>query len=360
MAGIKKSPLIGRTDNVRQNNMTNKTVFISYSWDSEPHKEWVLNFANDLLKGGVDVILDQYELSAGKEMTHFMEKSVGADKILMVMTPNYKLKADKRQGGVGYEYSLITQEYYSKQSDKTKILPILRGGDGDSSSPAYMKTKIYHDMLDEKHYDTRLFELIKLVHDKPLVSKPALGKVPSFDTPTIPDIDKRLLDFNAQEELDGKKFALINSVDGIKLFETETDKIFKNIGDNVNHYKYNHKFYLTTKSSSHEKSYLISTVNFTYYFAPHRSFSNSISEAYITMNFFIGPVGLDDLMIDYDGKKESIYKRKYFFKLNDDLKPVWVNQDDENDILQTNDIHSLMFREVINFEIDLRNKNKKK
>ncbi len=90
--------------------MKNKTVFISYSWDSPEHSEWVLNFANDLVKGGVDVMLDQYDLSAGKELTHFMEKSVGADKIIMIMTPNYKLKADKREGGVGFEYSLITQE----------------------------------------------------------------------------------------------------------------------------------------------------------------------------------------------------------------------------------------------------------
>ena len=210
--------------------MTYKTVFISYSWDSDPHKEWVLNFANDLVKGGVDVILDQYELSAGKEMTHFMEKSVGADKIIMVMTPNYKLKADKRQGGVGYEYSLITQEYYDKQTDKTKILPLLRHGDKDSSSPAYMKTKLYHTMVDDKMYDTRLFELIKLIHDKPLVTKPELGKVPNFDAPTIPDIDKKLVDFNAQEELEAKKYAIVNNQEGVKLFQVETDKIFKNIG----------------------------------------------------------------------------------------------------------------------------------
>lgn len=276
------------------------------------------------------------------------------------MTPNYKLKADKRQGGVGYEYSLITQEYYTNQSDKTKIIPILRQGDLNTSSPAYMKTKLYHDMLDDKLYDTRVFEIIKLVHDRPLLNKPALGKVPDFDAPTIPDIDKKLKDFNDQEEIENKKYALINSREGIQLFNVEADKIFKNIGDNVNHYKDNHKFHLTQKISAHQRSYLISTINFTYFFAPHQAFNNSAADAYITMNFFIGPVGLDDMMIDYYGEKKPIYRRKYLFKINDELKPIWVNQDDENDILQTNDVHSLMFREVINSEIDLRNKNKKK
>lgn len=336
--------------------MTHKTVFISYSWDSDHHKEWVLRFANDLVKGGVDVILDQYELSAGKEMTHFMEKSVGADKIIMIMTPNYKLKADNRQGGVGYEYSLITQEYYNKQTDKTKILPVLRQGDKDSSSPDYMRTKLYHPMVDDKLYEAQLYELMKLVHDKPLITKPALGKVPNFDGPTIPDIDKKLMDFNEQKELERKKYAIINNHEGVKLFQAETEKIFKNIGDNVNHYKDNHKFYLTTKVNAHQRSYLISTINYTYFFAPHFQNNNSVSDAHIKMNFFVGPVGLDDMMIDYYGKKEPIYRRKYLFKLDDSLNPIWVNQDDQSDLLQTNDVHSLMFREVINHEIDLRNK----
>ncbi len=37
-------------------------IFISYSWDSEEHKEWVLNLANKLCDDGIDVILDRYHL----------------------------------------------------------------------------------------------------------------------------------------------------------------------------------------------------------------------------------------------------------------------------------------------------------
>src|SRR5690242_7194473 len=90
-------------------------VFISYSWDGSDHQEWVFDLANNLVKHGVDVILDQYDLSVGMEITHFMEKALTADKILVILTPNYKLKAHKRQGGVGYEYSLMTREYYEME-----------------------------------------------------------------------------------------------------------------------------------------------------------------------------------------------------------------------------------------------------
>lgn len=335
--------------------MTHKTVFISYSWGSVKHSEWVLNFANNLISGGVNVILDQHDLSAGKELTRFMEKSVGADKILMVMTPNYKLKADKREGGVGFEYSLITQEYYNKQSDKTKIIPILRSGDKNTSPPTYMQTKIYHNMVDDKLYDTKLFELIKIVYDKPLLTKPTLGKVPDFDAPTLPDLDKKLADFNVKEKLDGEKFVLINSTNGVQLFLNEVQIIFQNIGHNVNHYKDNHNFYLITKSSSYSKKFLISSGNFTYFFQPIYSANNSAANAYIIMNFYVGPVGLEDMGIDYNGEKKVIYERKYLFQIDDQMTPIWINEKNKTDILKTNDVHSLMFREVINHEIDFRN-----
>ena len=41
-------------------------VFISYSWTSEAYKERVLKLAERLMDNGVDVILDQWDLSPGK------------------------------------------------------------------------------------------------------------------------------------------------------------------------------------------------------------------------------------------------------------------------------------------------------
>ena len=51
-------------------------VFVSYSHDSDEHKEWVLQLSTRLRQNGVDVILDRWDLGAGDDMTLFMEKGV--------------------------------------------------------------------------------------------------------------------------------------------------------------------------------------------------------------------------------------------------------------------------------------------
>ena len=82
------------------------TVFISYSWDNDEHKKWVLDLANKLCVDGIDVILDRYYLKPGVNLPHFVEKNISsADRIIIIFTKNYKLKADKRTGGVGLEAS---------------------------------------------------------------------------------------------------------------------------------------------------------------------------------------------------------------------------------------------------------------
>ncbi|MEL6135162.1 MAG: toll/interleukin-1 receptor domain-containing protein, partial [Bacteroidota bacterium] len=81
-------------------------VFISYSWDSDEHKEWVKQLADRLMADGIDITLDQYDLLLGRNLTHYMEEAVEtANKVILILTENYKLKAEKRTGGVGYEYS---------------------------------------------------------------------------------------------------------------------------------------------------------------------------------------------------------------------------------------------------------------
>ena len=42
-------------------------VFISYSWDSEDHKDWVRELADCLASNGIDITLDQYDLQIGQD-----------------------------------------------------------------------------------------------------------------------------------------------------------------------------------------------------------------------------------------------------------------------------------------------------
>lgn len=153
------------------------TVFISYSWDNEDHKQWVLELANKLVTEGVNVLLDRYELRLGKNLPHFVETSIKkADRILIVFTPNYKLKAEKRAGGVGYEYSIMSAELYENQTNNEKIIPVLRSGNNTDSIPEFMQQYIHLDMRSDENFENSFTDLLRDVYDEPEIVKPELGK----------------------------------------------------------------------------------------------------------------------------------------------------------------------------------------
>lgn len=159
----------------------NPVVFLSYSWDSSQHDAWVLNLANLLCKNGVDVILDKYDLRAGKNLTHFMEQAIArAHKVVIVFTPNYKLKADKREGGVGYEYSIMNASLYRNQTNNEKFIPILRTGSIDESIPDFMRQFIHIDLRNDDKFAVSFNDLIREIYDEPAIKKPELGSKPVF------------------------------------------------------------------------------------------------------------------------------------------------------------------------------------
>lgn len=49
------------------------SCFISYSHDSNDHKDWVRRFAADLRKSRIDVRLDQWDIQPGDDLFHYME-----------------------------------------------------------------------------------------------------------------------------------------------------------------------------------------------------------------------------------------------------------------------------------------------
>ena len=156
------------------------TAFVSYSWDSDAHKVWVRQFAERLLSQGVKVILDQWELTAGGDRTHFMESNIiASDFVLIVCTPVYATKANKRDGGVGYEAMIITSQL-AQRILQDKFIPVLRLGNFDDSAvPIWLQAKIGVDLrgdpYDQKQYDI----LLKALHKANEVAPP-IGPKPVF------------------------------------------------------------------------------------------------------------------------------------------------------------------------------------
>ena len=161
--------------------MNNPTVFISYSWDNNEHNNWVLNLSKNLREIGIDVILDKYELRLGHDLLYFMEQSVSkSDKVLLILTPNYKIKAEKREGGVGYEYSIITSKMYELNVKNKKFIPILKSGTRILSLPSYFESKLYLDMTNDKEFEENFESLVRAIYEAPKIQKPNLGSVPFY------------------------------------------------------------------------------------------------------------------------------------------------------------------------------------
>jgi hypothetical protein len=56
--------------------LTNPKVFISYSWTTPEHEEWVVDLATRLMHNGVSVVLDKWDLKEGQDVYAFMESMV--------------------------------------------------------------------------------------------------------------------------------------------------------------------------------------------------------------------------------------------------------------------------------------------
>lgn len=113
-------------------------VFISYSWDSEEHKDWVLQLASRLTGDGVGVVLDRWHLAPGDPLTEFMERGIRESGfVLVVCTPGYKRRSDGRRGGAGYEGTIITAEILTKANHR-KFIPIFRLGNWEDAAPSWV------------------------------------------------------------------------------------------------------------------------------------------------------------------------------------------------------------------------------
>lgn len=152
-------------------------AFVSYSWENEKHRTWVLNLASRLRHDGVAVILDQWHVSPGEQLTLFMERAVrGNDFVLIICTPSYKEKSNGRTGGVGYEGDIMTGEILTARNDK-KFIPILRKGEWIEAAPSWLLSKVYIDLRGAKYAEHNYRDLLRTLHrQKPIA--PPIGSNP--------------------------------------------------------------------------------------------------------------------------------------------------------------------------------------
>jgi hypothetical protein len=107
-------------------------VFISYSHESDSHRERVLALAERLRADGIPATLDRYVNGTPVEgwprwMLNRLEES---DRVLLICTETYYRRFRGREvpnkgKGVDWEGAVVTQEIYDRRSTGTRFVPIL-------------------------------------------------------------------------------------------------------------------------------------------------------------------------------------------------------------------------------------------
>lgn len=132
--------------------------------------------ADRLIADGVEVIFDRYDLKLGSNNNYFMEKIETADKVSLIMTPDYKIKADNRTSGIGYEYQIISSEFSKNISLNHKFIPILKEGTKELSIPLFLQSFLFLNMANDSEFEEKYIELLKNIYNEPLLKKPLFSK----------------------------------------------------------------------------------------------------------------------------------------------------------------------------------------
>ena len=153
-------------------------VFISYSWESKEHSEWVNSLADKLLADGIEAIIDSYDVIPGDRLPEFMESSIkDSDYVIIICTEEYKRKANNREKGVGYESHIISAELYNNHNDR-KFIPIIRQGELNTAIPTYLDGKLAIDLRGNPYNETSYKDLIASIFK--VKKKPKVGIRPDY------------------------------------------------------------------------------------------------------------------------------------------------------------------------------------
>jgi hypothetical protein len=168
-------------DNIQ--NYINKPpiCFVNYSWDSDEHKTWVRELAEQLQNNGVRTLLDQWDAYPGIDLLNYMESGImDSNYVLLICTPTYASKANSRDGGVGLDYRVITSQHFIASVPDGKFVPVLREGSEVEAMPTYMLGKMYLDFRIDTEFEEACESLLQHIFDLPRWTRPKLGTPSPF------------------------------------------------------------------------------------------------------------------------------------------------------------------------------------
>lgn len=140
--------------------MDEKKIFISYSHDSDEHRERVLALSERLRRDGIETLLDQYVNGSPPQgwPRWMLDQLDAADFVLVVCTETYyhRFRGHEEPGkgkGVDWEGALITQEIYDSRSRTLKFVPVVFTDADTCWIPEPLRQTSYHNPSAEPGYE---------------------------------------------------------------------------------------------------------------------------------------------------------------------------------------------------------------
>ena len=181
--------------------MNKKTVFISYSHDSDEHRDLVLALSERLRADGIATILDRYveKGSPPEGWPRWMMNGLNAaTHVLCVCTETYRRRflgqeVPGKGKGVDWEGALVNQALYDARSHTNKFIPVLFAHSDEPHIPEPLRPQTHYVLDSEASYQALYDSLLDQAGVQPgaigeLKRKPrATGRPINFGgTPSAP------------------------------------------------------------------------------------------------------------------------------------------------------------------------------
>ena len=186
-------------------------VFISYSHDSDSHKQSVLRLADQLRDWGIDAEIDQYE-PAPPSWPRWMEDQItAATFVILVCTHQYAERVSRKVPpgtGLGgcWEAELIYQLLYENNSINEKYLPVFLDTKDATHVPTPLRSSTRYD-LSGARFGSGFLELYRRITNQPNIERPTIGQLKS-----LPSRRKQAAEPIGRPESSANRPASLNSV----------------------------------------------------------------------------------------------------------------------------------------------------
>ena len=157
---------------IEEQKITPPECFISYAWGVPEHERWVeKRLVDDLLKAGLQIVLDRRENQIGDSLTRFISRIPYCTSVVVIGTPLYFQKFENRLSTTGSvvaaEVDLISQRLIGTQEEKRSVKTLLLAGEKKTSLPPLMWDAIHADFRNDEAYFTTAFDLILSLYNLP-------------------------------------------------------------------------------------------------------------------------------------------------------------------------------------------------